>query len=68
MKGNEVIAHAAIRYGLRRLLRLPYHPAVGGYGSIMEGETPGETTGMVVLQAESGVSHTPYGLRCCFDR
>ena len=26
MKGNEAIAHAAIRIGVDGLLRLPYHP------------------------------------------
>lgn len=42
MKGNEVIAHAAIRYGCRRLLRLPYHAAVGGNGDVDGGETLGD--------------------------
>lgn len=33
MKGNEAIAHAAIRYGVGRLLRLSDHSAVGDIGN-----------------------------------
>ena len=41
---------------LRRIFRIPHHSAVGGDGeTLMELKTV-ETTGMVVLQAESEIS------------
>ncbi len=55
MKGNEAIAHAAIRYGADGYFGYPITPQ----SEILETlalEKPWETTGMVVLQAESEVA------------
>ncbi|MDE6711513.1 MAG: 3-methyl-2-oxobutanoate dehydrogenase subunit VorB [Alistipes sp.] len=55
MKGNEVIAHAAIRYGCDGYFGYPITPQSEVMETLME-LRPWETTGMVVLQAESEVS------------
>ena len=55
MKGNEAIAHAAIRYGMDGYFGYPITPQ----SEVLEtlaAEMPWETTGMVVLQAESEVA------------
>ncbi len=54
MKGNEAIAHAAIRIGVDGYFGYPITPQ----SEILETRTekPWETTGMVVLQAESEVA------------
>lgn len=52
MKGNEAIAHAAIRYGADGYFGYPITPQSEIMETLME-EKPWETTGMVVLQAES---------------
>jgi 2-oxoglutarate ferredoxin oxidoreductase subunit alpha len=55
MKGNEAIAHAAIRYGFDGYFGYPITPQ----SEVLETLAllkPWETTGMVVLQAESEVS------------
>ena len=55
MKGNEAIAHAAIRCGCDGYFGYPITPQ----SEVLEtlaAEKPWETTGMVVLQAESEVS------------
>ncbi len=55
MKGNEAIAHAAIRYGADGYFGYPITPQSEIMETLMELK-PWETTGMVVLQAESEVS------------
>jgi 2-oxoglutarate ferredoxin oxidoreductase subunit alpha len=55
MKGNEAIAHAAIRYGVDGYFGYPITPQSEIIETLME-EAPWKTTGMVVLQAESEVS------------
>ncbi len=55
MKGNEVIAHAAVRYGCDGYFGYPITPQSEVIETLMELK-PWETTGMVVLQAESEVS------------
>ncbi|MDE6269261.1 MAG: 3-methyl-2-oxobutanoate dehydrogenase subunit VorB [Muribaculaceae bacterium] len=55
MKGNEAIAHAAIRYGCDGYFGYPITPQSEVLETLEE-ERPWETTGMVVLQAESEVS------------
>jgi len=62
MKGNEAIAHAAIRCGVDGYFGYPITPQ----SEILETLTelkPWETTGMVVLQAESEIAsiHMVYG-------
>ncbi|WP_085536441.1 3-methyl-2-oxobutanoate dehydrogenase subunit VorB [Massilibacteroides vaginae] len=55
MKGNEAVAHAAIRYGVDGYFGYPITPQ----SEILETltvEKPWKTTGMVVLQAESEVA------------
>ncbi len=55
MKGNEAIAHAAIRYGVDGYFGYPITPQ----SEVLEtlaALRPWETTGMVVLQAESEVA------------
>ncbi len=55
MKGNEAVAHAAIRYGVDGYFGYPITPQ----SEILETltlEKPWETTGMVVLQAESEIA------------
>ena len=54
-KGNEVIAHAAIRYGCDGYFGYPITPQSEVMETLMELK-PWETTGMVVLQAESEIS------------
>ena len=49
MKGNEVIAHAAIRYGCDAYFGYPITPQSEVMETLMELK-PWETTGMVVLQ------------------
>ena len=63
MKGNEVIAHAAIRYGCDGYFGYPITPQSEVMETLMELK-PWETTGMVVLQAESEISsiNMVYGL------
>lgn len=55
MKGNEALAHAAIRYGADGYFGYPITPQSEVLETLML-EKPWETTGMVVLQAESEVS------------
>ncbi len=55
MKGNEAIAHAAIRYGADGYFGYPITPQSEVLETLEE-EMPWETTGMVVLQAESEVA------------
>ena len=55
LKGNEAIAHAAIRYGVDGYFGYPITPQSEIIETLME-EAPWETTGMVVLQAESEVA------------
>ena len=66
MKGNEAIAHAAIRYGADGYFGYPITPQSEVMETLME-EMPWETTGMVVLQAESEVAaiNMVYGGACC---
>lgn len=58
MKGNEAIAHAAIRYGVDGYFGYPITPQSEILETLMA-EMPWETTGMVVLQAESEVAAMP---------
>ncbi len=55
MKGNEAIAHAAIRYGTDGYFGYPITPQ-SEILETLEAENPHETTGMVVLQAESEIA------------
>lgn len=55
MKGNEAIAHAAIRYGADGYFGYPITPQSEVLESL-EALMPWETTGMTVLQAESEVA------------
>ena len=55
MKGNEAIAHAAIRYGTDGYFGYPITPQSEVLETLMD-EAPWKTTGMVVLQAESEVA------------
>lgn len=55
MKGNEAVAHAAIRCGCDAYFGYPITPQSEIMETLME-EQPWETTGMVVLQAESEVA------------
>jgi len=55
LKGNEAIAHAAIRYGTDGYFGYPITPQSEILETLMA-EMPWETTGMVVLQAESEVA------------
>lgn len=55
MKGNEAIAHAAIRYGCDGYFGYPITPQ-SEVLETLEALMPWETTGMVVLQAESEVA------------
>lgn len=55
MKGNEAIAHAAIRCGADGYFGYPITPQSEVMETLMELK-PWETTGMVVLQAESEVA------------
>ena len=66
MKGNEAIAHAAIRYGVDGYFGYPITPQSEIIETLME-VAPWETTGMVVLQAESEVAaiNMVYGGAAC---
>lgn len=55
MKGNEAIAHAAVRYGVDGYFGYPITPQ-SEVLETLETLMPWETTGMVVLQAESEVA------------
>lgn len=55
MKGNEVVAEAAIRCGCDGYFGYPITPQTEIMETLME-RRPWETTGMVVLQAESEVA------------
>lgn len=55
MKGNEAIAHAAIRIGADGYFGYPITPQSEVLETLAE-QKPWETTGMVVLQAESEVA------------
>ena len=55
MKGNEAIAEAAIRAGCRHYFGYPITPQSEVLETLAE-QKPWETTGMVVLQAESEVA------------
>jgi len=55
MKGNEAIAHAAIRCGCDGYFGYPITPQSEIMETLMD-EQPWKTTGMVVLQAESEVA------------
>ncbi|MBQ1253374.1 MAG: 3-methyl-2-oxobutanoate dehydrogenase subunit VorB [Alistipes sp.] len=55
MKGNEVIAHAAVRCGCDGYFGYPITPQSEVMETLMELK-PWESTGMVVLQAESEIS------------
>lgn len=55
MKGNEAIAHATIRYGCDGYFGYPITPQ-SEVLETLEALMPWETTGMVVLQAESEVA------------
>jgi 2-oxoglutarate ferredoxin oxidoreductase subunit alpha len=69
LKGNEAIAHAAIRYGVDGYFGYPITPQSEVMETLME-EKPWETTGMVVLQAESEVAaiNMLYGGAACGKR
>lgn len=66
MKGNEAIAHAAIRYGVDGYFGYPITPQSEVIETLME-VAPWKTTGMVVLQAESEVAaiNMVYGGAAC---
>lgn len=55
MKGNEAVAHAAVRYGVDGYFGYPITPQ-SEILETLEELMPWETTGMVVLQAESEVA------------
>ncbi|MDR2955770.1 MAG: 3-methyl-2-oxobutanoate dehydrogenase subunit VorB [Prevotella sp.] len=55
LKGNEAIAHAAIRYGADGYFGYPITPQSEIMETLMI-EAPWKTTGMVVLQAESEIA------------
>ncbi|MDR1679562.1 MAG: 3-methyl-2-oxobutanoate dehydrogenase subunit VorB [Prevotellaceae bacterium] len=69
MKGNEAIAHAAIRCGCDGYFGYPITPQSEIMETLME-EQPWKTTGMVVLQAESEVAavNMVYGGAGCGKR
>ena len=69
MKGNEAIAHAAIRCGCDGYFGYPITPQSEILETLMELE-PRNTTGMVVLQAESEVAaiNMVYGAAGCGKR
>src|SRR5690554_5794581 len=66
MKGNEAVAHAAIRYGVDGYFGYPITPQSEIIETLMEA-APWKTTGMVVLQAESEVAaiNMVYGGAAC---
>ena len=55
MKGNEAIAHASIRCGADGYFGYPITPQSEIMETLME-QRPWETTGMIVLQAESEIA------------
>ena len=55
LKGNEAIAHAAIRYGVDGYFGYPITPQSEIMETLMA-EKPWETTGMVVMQVESEIA------------
>lgn len=65
MKGNEAVAHAAVRYGCDGYFGYPITPQ-SEVLETLEALMPWETTGMVVLQAESEVAaiNMVYGGAC----
>ena len=69
MKGNEVIAEAAIRCGCDGYFGYPITPQSEVMESLMA-LRPWETTGLVVLQAESEIAsiHMVYGAAGCGKR
>lgn len=69
MKGNEVLAHAAIRYGADGYFGYPITPQSEVLETFAEVK-PWETTGMVVLQAESETAaiNMVYGGAACGKR
>lgn len=69
MKGNEAIAHAAIRAGMDGYFGYPITPQSEVLETLTE-EAPWKTTGMVVLQAESEVAaiNMVYGGAGCGKR
>lgn len=69
MKGNEAIAKAAIRYGCDGYFGYPITPQSEVMETLMA-EAPWNTTGMVVLQAESEVAaiNMVYGGASCGKR
>ncbi len=69
MKGNEAIAHAAIRYGADGYFGYPITPQSEVMETLMD-EEPWKTSGMVVLQAESEVAaiNMVYGGAACGKR
>ncbi|MGL4852029.1 MAG: 3-methyl-2-oxobutanoate dehydrogenase subunit VorB [Phocaeicola sp.] len=66
MKGNEAISHAAIRIGVDGYFGYPITPQSEILEALAE-EKPWETSGMVVLQAESEVAaiNMVYGGAAC---
>ncbi len=66
MKGNDAIAHAAIRYGTDGYFGYPITPQSEILETLMD-EAPWKTTGMIVLQAESEVAaiNMVYGGASC---
>ena len=69
LKGNEAVAHAAIRYGTDGYFGYPITPQSEIMETLMD-EKPWETTGMVVIQAESEVAaiNMVYGGAACGKR
>lgn len=69
MKGNEAVAHAAVRCGCDGYFGYPITPQSEVMETLMELE-PWNTTGMVVLQAESEVAsiNMVYGAAGCGKR
>ncbi|MFA6879601.1 MAG: 3-methyl-2-oxobutanoate dehydrogenase subunit beta, partial [Bacteroidales bacterium] len=65
MKGNEAIAYGAIRSGVDGYFGYPITPQSEVMETLME-QKPWETTGMIVLQAESEVAsiNMVYGGAC----
>lgn len=69
MKGNEALAHAAVRFGLDGYFGYPITPQSEVLETLME-LRPWDDTGMVVLQAESEVAaiNMVYGGAGCGKR
>ncbi|MDR2520358.1 MAG: 3-methyl-2-oxobutanoate dehydrogenase subunit VorB [Bacteroidales bacterium OttesenSCG-928-I14] len=66
LKGNEAIAYAAIRYGVDGYFGYPITPQSEIMETLIK-ERPWETTGMIVLQAESEIAaiNMVYGGAAC---